>query len=75
MKIIAKFLTGKEETIEVDSSTTIEQLKESILASQGWEGARIRVIHSGKALADDKTIGDYDIKEDNAILFVVQLLN
>lgn len=75
MRIIAKGLTGKMVQLEVESTTTIEEVKRTLSETDRFGTPSLRLIYSGKALENDKTIGDYGIKEDDTIIHVIMLLN
>lgn len=46
-------------------------MKQSIQASQGHPAENQKLIFSGKILADEKTIGDYEIKEKDFLVVMV----
>ena len=68
--IMVKHLTGKTDTIQVNTNDTIQNLKEKVFKS-GFIGARL--IWAGQVLLDNCTIGDYNIQNESTIHMVLQL--
>ena len=52
---------------------TIRDMKEIVAYEFGYSVHDVRLVFSGKALADDKMISNYDIKENATIYFVTAL--
>ncbi|CAA21170.1 UV excision repair protein rhp23 [Schizosaccharomyces pombe] len=56
---------------DVSADTKISELKEKIQTQQNYEVERQKLIYSGRILADDKTVGEYNIKEQDFIVCMV----
>ena len=73
MKIIVKFLTGKEIQVDVENSDTIENLKNKIQEKEGIPPNQQRIIYDEKLLEDIKTMNDYKIKDGCIVWLVLRL--
>lgn len=71
MKLLFKSLAGGNFHLDVEVTDTVAKVKQSIQASQGHATELQKLIHSGKILSDDKTLGDYEIKEKDFIVVMV----
>ena len=64
MQIFVKNMHGVTITLEVDQTTTIEEIKQKIQDKKGWLAENMRIIFAGKQLEDGRTLADYNISPD-----------
>lgn len=73
MKLIVKTLNGKQLPIEVETETTVGQMKEIIEKDHQLKADSLKLIAYGKVLqSDDQKASEYNLKEGDFIVAMVQ---
>ena len=71
MQIFVKILTGKNITLDVQQSDTIETIKYKIYDKTGIYNEEQKLIFSGKQLEDVRTLADYNVQAKSTLHLVL----
>lgn len=66
-------LTGDELEIDVEKEDTIRRVKEKIEEREGIPPVQQRLVHEGKQLKDDKSVGNYKLRGGTTLHLVIAL--
>ncbi|CAH6720056.1 UV excision repair protein Rad23p [[Candida] jaroonii] len=71
MQIIFKDFKKEKIPINVELSETVIEAKEKLAKEKDCEASQIKLVYSGKVLADDNNLEFYKIKEGDSIIFMI----
>ncbi|CAM9969060.1 unnamed protein product, partial [Ectocarpus sp. 6 AP-2014] len=68
-----KTLTGRKQQYSFEPDNQVSMVKQSLQEKEGIQVDQIRLIYSGKQLADDHTLSHYNVAPGGTIHMVLQL--
>ena len=73
MLLSIKTLSGRKISLEFEESNTIADVKRKLEEKEGVPVEQVRLIHGGKVLQDDLTIGKANIQPGTQIMMMMHL--
>ena len=73
IQIFVRLVEGKQLTLDVEPSDTIETVKKKIEVIEGLKPEQQTLIFAGQQLEDNKTLSEYKIKDQSTLHLVIRL--
>mmetsp|Transcript_6888 Transcript_6888/g.14946 ORF Transcript_6888/g.14946 Transcript_6888/m.14946 type:complete len:80 (+) Transcript_6888:123-362(+) len=73
MQIFIKTLTGRKQAFNFEPENQVLAVKQALQEKEGIQVDQIRLIFSGRQLADERTLESYSINAGATIHMVLQL--
>ncbi len=73
MQIFVRALNGKTITLDVEPSSTVEEVKTAIENKEGIPPRVQRLVFGGKEMTDGRTMSDYNVTKEATIHLVMRL--
>ncbi len=73
MQIFVRVMCGKTITLEVEESTTLQEVIDMLQGKSGVPADEQRLVFVGKQLEPGRTLADYNIQKESTLHLVLRL--